>query len=62
MSDYLTTAEVAKHYRAPESTVRFWRMNGRGPAGVKVGRRVLYPRTEIERYDAELAAQVGQPS
>lgn len=57
MTDYLTTAEVAERYRTKDATVRYWRMTDYGPRGVKVGRRVLYPLAEIERFDAELAAQ-----
>jgi DNA-binding transcriptional MerR regulator len=50
----LTTAEVAERYRTAEATVRYWRHIGYGPKGVKVGRRVLYPVAEIERFDASL--------
>ena len=53
--DFLTTAEVAARYRTADATVRYWRMTGYGPKGVKVGRRVLYAMAEIERFDAELA-------
>jgi DNA-binding transcriptional MerR regulator len=57
MGLYLTTAEVAEHYRTSPGTVRYWRHTGYGPRGVKVGRRVLYQREEIERFDAETATQ-----
>lgn len=56
MSDYRTTAEVAERYRTAESTVRYWRHIGYGPRGVKIGRRVLYPLDECERFDRECAA------
>lgn len=56
---YFTSAEVAARYRTPEPTVRYWRMIKYGPRGVKVGRRVLYPVAEIERFDAELALQAS---
>jgi predicted DNA-binding transcriptional regulator AlpA len=60
---YLTLPEVAEHYRTTEGTVRYWRHTGYGPKGVKLGTRVLYPRAEIERFDAELARQaVGAAS
>lgn len=55
---YSTTAEVADRYRTAESTVRFWRHIGYGPRGVKVGRRVLYPQAELQKFDAELAMQM----
>jgi hypothetical protein len=51
---YLTTGEVAAHYRTTESVVRYWRTTGYGPHGEKVGKRVLYPRVEIDRFDREL--------
>lgn len=52
---YLTLPEVAAHYRTTEGTVRYWRHCGYGPRGVKLGTRVLYPRTAIEAFDRELA-------
>jgi DNA-binding transcriptional MerR regulator len=60
MTDYLTTAEVAKRYRTDPSTVRYWRMKGYGPKGVRCGKRVLYPLDAIEAFDRELAGQVRE--
>jgi hypothetical protein len=37
----LTTEEVAERFRTSPATVRYWRHIGMGPAGVRVGRRVL---------------------
>ncbi len=51
---YLTLAEVAERYRTTERTVRHWRLCGHGPRGVKVGKRVLYPRQEVEQFDRVL--------
>ncbi len=51
---YLTTAEVAERYRTAESTVRYWRHVGKGPRGIKVGKRVLYPEAELLRYERTL--------
>lgn len=56
---YMTLPEVAEHYRAQIETVRYWRKIGYGPHGVLVGGRVLYPLAEVERFDAELAKQIG---
>ncbi|MFE6663429.1 helix-turn-helix transcriptional regulator [Streptomyces sp. NPDC057697] len=51
---YLTTAEVAERYRTAESTVRYWRQIKKGPRGIKVGKRVLYPEVELLRYKRTL--------
>jgi excisionase family DNA binding protein len=48
--DYMTTAEVAAALRTSPETVRYWRRIGRGPAGVRVGRRVLYARADVELW------------
>lgn len=59
MSDqeYLTTAEVAERYRTAPSVVRYWRHTGYGPKGIKVGKRVLYPREQVEAFDQRLREQ-----
>lgn len=49
-SHYLTTAEFAELARTSEGTVRYWRHTGYGPAGFRVGRRVLYARADVERW------------
>ncbi|WP_238011568.1 helix-turn-helix domain-containing protein [Dactylosporangium sp. AC04546] len=53
----MTTAEMAAHYRTVPGTVRYWRHIGYGPRGIKVGRKILYPIEEIERFDIVLARQ-----
>ena len=60
--EYWTTPEVAAHYRQPDSTIRYWRMIGFGPRGVRAGKRVLYPAAEIERFDRELTDQATERS
>ncbi|MBF6046019.1 helix-turn-helix domain-containing protein [Streptomyces sp. NRRL B-1677] len=55
MAQYLTTAEIAERYRTSESTVRYWRQLGKGPRGIKIGKRVLYPEVELLRYERALA-------
>ncbi|WP_208637476.1 helix-turn-helix transcriptional regulator [Amycolatopsis echigonensis] len=50
------TEELAARFRTADSTIRYWRMIGYGPRGVKVGRRVLYSLAEVEKFEAELAA------
>jgi hypothetical protein len=56
---YLTTAEVAEHYRTVPSVIRYWRHSGTGPKGVLVGKRVLYPRAEVDKYDRQLRERAG---
>jgi len=59
MKKWLTTVEVAEHYRTSPATVRYWRHIGYGPKGVKVGRRVLYDAVEVESWLATLAKDAG---
>jgi DNA-binding transcriptional MerR regulator len=56
----LTTAEVAERFRTSPSTVRYWRHLGIGPAGIRVGRRVLYDEAECDRWwESRVAAAAG---
>lgn len=50
MKDNLTTEEVADWLRTSPETVRFWRHVGKGPRSFKIGRRVLYARSDVEAY------------
>jgi hypothetical protein len=56
---YLTIEEIAERYRTSVATARYWRHVGYGPKGVLVGRRVLYPQREVDRFDRELAEQAA---
>lgn len=49
----MTTAEAAAYLRKPEGTLRYWRAIGYGPAYSKMGRGVLYQRSEIESFVTE---------
>jgi excisionase family DNA binding protein len=60
VSDYMTTAEIAELLRTSPETVRFWRHVGKGPRSFKLGRRVLYDRTDVERWIAD--ARKAQPA
>lgn len=51
--ELLTTRDVAALLRVPESTLRYWRSNGRGPRGRKVGARYLYRRVVVDQWIAE---------
>ena len=56
----LTTEEVAQRFRTSPSTVRYWRHLGIGPAGIRVGRRVLYDETECDRWWQSKVAAAGR--
>lgn len=50
MERMLTTEEVAELARTVPSTVRHWRQTGKGPHGVKRGKRVLYPESAVQAW------------
>jgi predicted DNA-binding transcriptional regulator AlpA len=56
----LTTEEVAERFRTSPSTVRYWRHIGIGPAGIRVGRRVLYDEAECDRWWETKVAAAGE--
>src|SRR5258708_37520143 len=49
----LTLNEVIERYRGQisEGTLRNWRSMRVGPSFLKVGKAVLYPREELDRWD-----------
>lgn len=47
MNDNITTDEFADIARTSPATVRYWRHIKYGPAGFKLGRRVLYARQDV---------------
>lgn len=50
---YLTTEEVAARFRTAPSTVRYWRMIGKGPRSFRPGTRVLYDVEVVETWERE---------
>ncbi|MFI6788619.1 helix-turn-helix transcriptional regulator [Nonomuraea sp. NPDC050383] len=53
---FRTSEEVAARYCTSPSTVRYWRHAGIGPRGVKIGRKVLYRESELQRWESEREA------
>ena len=51
-SELLTTADVSAMTRVAAATLRYWRHAGGvvGPPSVKLGRRVMYRRSEVEKW------------
>lgn len=50
---YLTTDDLAALLRTAPGTCRYWRHIGAGPKSFKVGRRVLYDRTDVDQWIAK---------
>lgn len=50
-SRYLTTDEVAARFRTAPSTVRYWRMIGKGPRSFRPGTKVLYDVEVVEAWE-----------
>jgi predicted DNA-binding transcriptional regulator AlpA len=47
---YCTEREVAQFLHVSLALLRRWRMQGKGPKWVKVGRLVRYPRRDLEAF------------
>lgn len=49
--EYLTETEVSGATRVPVNTLRYYRSIGKGgPKHFKLGRRVLYARSDVEAW------------
>lgn len=48
--ELLTVRQVSGLIGIPEATLRYWRHANQGPASFALGRRVLYRRSEVERW------------
>ncbi|SHF88772.1 helix-turn-helix transcriptional regulator [Geodermatophilus nigrescens] len=56
--DLMTLAETAAYLRTPVATLRYWRHRGEGPAGFRLGRRVVFRRADVDQWlDARRRAQ-----
>jgi hypothetical protein len=51
---YFTAAELAERYHVSELTLRNWRWQRTGPQPRRIGRRPLYPASEVARWEASL--------
>jgi DNA-binding transcriptional MerR regulator len=58
----VTTSEVAALFRTSPDTVRYWRHEGTGPAGFKVGKNVLYEESVVLAWMEELRRSEQQQS
>jgi excisionase family DNA binding protein len=48
--DLMTLDEVAAALRVPVATIRYWRAQGRGPEFIRLGRRIVCRRADLERF------------
>jgi len=53
LQDVMTTTESANYLRLQKNTLEVWRLKGIGPKFLKLGRRVLYRRRDLETFMAE---------
>lgn len=51
--ELLTTKQLATYLNKPVNTIRGWRHRKVGPAGFKLGRDVVYRRTNVDAWLAE---------
>lgn len=49
-SPYMTTKELAELLRTTPGAIRQMRHRGDGPQGTRIGRGVLYSRTDVEAW------------
>ena len=50
LAPLLSSPDVAKLLDVSERTLEFWRYAGKGPAYVRVGRRVRYRPADVEAF------------
>jgi predicted site-specific integrase-resolvase len=50
LAPLLSSADVAEWLDVSERTLEFWRYVGKGPAYVKVGKRVRYRPADVEAF------------
>jgi excisionase family DNA binding protein len=48
--ELLTISEAAELLRAPVATLRYWRHRNIGPRSFRLGRRVLYRRSDLHTW------------
>jgi predicted DNA-binding transcriptional regulator AlpA len=53
VDEYLPAAEVAAEIRVSPGTLRSWRALNKGPRSFKVGRKLMYLRSELDAWKAE---------
>ena len=57
---FLDARQLADRWHLAVGTLSNWRSQGVGPRYTKIGRRVVYPMAEVERFEQEHLQFRGQ--
>lgn len=50
--EFMSTDQVSQETGINAGTLRYWRSTNQGPASFTLGKRVVYRRSEVERWIA----------
>jgi predicted DNA-binding transcriptional regulator AlpA len=56
-SAFFSTEGLAEYLGRPIDTIRRWRYVGDGPPGIRIGRRVMYAKADVEKWLQDRAAE-----
>jgi len=59
-TDLLTPLETARFLRISPKTLPRWRWEGTGPTFVRVGRKILYRREDLEKFVRRGIVRTGE--
>lgn len=51
VGNHLTISGLAKRYDMHPVSLSNWRVKGKGPKFIKVGKKIFYPLEEVEAYE-----------
>ncbi len=61
MSQILGIEQLAEELNTSVNTIRYWRTTGYGPRSARIGRRVVYRRTDVDAWvDAQFEEAANQ--
>jgi len=60
--ELLTSVEAAQITRTPLATLRYWRHLGIGPRSFRIGRRVVYRKTDLHEWITSEERRTASPS
>jgi helix-turn-helix protein len=50
---YFTAPELAARLRTSYATLKYWRLHGKGPRFIRVGKKVVYPISEVQAWERD---------